>query len=221
MNTNTETIELTKNEKKSFDYGYWFGLLLFTHSKYSMVDSYLKDKKAYQFHVENQWIRTNSQTNESRPILYSDSEGKSIIESFQEDINEMNKLFANQFIVYNATLVESLLQEAFIFVFLQKPQRINYIYEQMPIEKERLGFCLNEFLEFESKEVYLQTLCSRAASICIGGKFKDALKRLEKLLKADMNHDHKKIIIELTVKRNSIVHENKEYEVTDNYFEEI
>ncbi|MEB4782800.1 hypothetical protein P5G60_13670 [Paenibacillus jamilae] len=51
--------------------------------------------------------------------------------------------------------------------------------------------------------------------------FKDALKRLEKLLKADMNHDHKKIIIELTVKRNSIVHENKEYEVTDNYFEEI
>ncbi|MBM7564310.1 hypothetical protein [Paenibacillus sacheonensis] len=206
----------------TFNYDVWFTRFNDANGGLFKLKSYLNDKQAYTFHMENSWSAFDL-NGEEKNILYNDPDGKATIDMFYTDIQAMKELISNQFIVYNATLVETLFYETFYLVFMENPKKINnIIFEQFSNDKDKLGLTLNELLDHDSKESYIETLCEKAASLCNGGKFKDSFKRLIRQLNAaPIDQSNKNIIIDLVEKRNSIVHENNTYELEDEYFRSL
>lgn len=180
-----------------FDFDRYFHQSLVSSHSYDRLKAFVNDEDAIRAHIAN---------NE----LYFDRTERRVAQlkiEFSQTVN----LYGNQMVVFYCTILDSMVENFFYSIFVSKPERLKEFFASNGELKERLGFSLNNFLESESKEAYVQDLSNKAANLCTEGGPKKYIKKIKKISGSNLSEVDTEMLEELYDTRNKIVHDNQMY----------
>lgn len=197
-----------------FDVGFWLGKLLYTLGQYEALCDITKDNRAMSFYLENK-LKDN--------ITYNRSIGNNITntkltelfdESIQASIDNARNHYSCMMIVHLATIIEIMMNDFFISIFIQKPA---LMHRYINIDsKDRQGLINFNFITQQKNldSLYFE-LAKISAKNIANGSFNKVIQRASSLIKTKKDPSKNLIskIEEIFILRNEVVHEAKEPDV--------
>lgn len=204
-----------------FDLGKWHAEFLFLYGKYKDLREFCLDKDALYAHVTENRVVEGMDNGE-----YFKSSDKKRLERWLEPKTEIIQSAFKTFELQIPVIFSSYLEDAvvtFIICYLvNNPDQIgDYV---SPLEQDHIkGFVkVGDVIKHDTIEALVSNLASKAAHNAVSGKSKKKVfSRLENIVEYELNSNVKKNILVLFDKRNKIVHENRKYELGQEYIESI
>lgn len=183
--------------------------------KYKTLLEYINDEDALRIHTNKFGYRFNDNGELFKIPL--DDESRGDWHSFtKNELGSMTEFINNQIIVYMTTIIEASISNFFQCLFQKEPNRLLLLRDT-----PNLGFSLQDFLRYETKQSYISELSNRAANFYNSGNIGSVMKRIREVSGLVLEEKILKILTEISLLRNEIVHEGKKYEITleklDNY----
>lgn len=204
-----------------FDLGKWHAEFLFLYGKYKDLREFCLDKDALYAHVtENRAVEGMDKGE------YFKSSDKKQLERWLEPKTEIIQSAFETFELQIPVIYSSYLEDAivtFITCYLvNNPDQIgDYV---SPLDQDHIkGFVkVEDIIKHATIEDLISNLASKAAHNAASGKSKQKVfSRLENLVKYELDSNVKQKIIALYNKRSEIVHENRKFELGQEYIEDI
>lgn len=219
MRTN-KLLSVSRNNVQ-FDLGQWHGEFLFLYGKYKDLREFCMDKDALYAHVTENRVVEGLNNGEH----FKSSEKNELerwLEPKTEIIHEAFETFELQIPVILSSYLEDAIVTFFTCYLINNPNQIgSYV---SPLDQDQIkGFVkFDEIIKHKSIEELVAELASKAAHNAASGKSKKKVfTRLEALAKYEIDSGVKQKIIALYEKRNEIVHENRKFELGQEYIEDI
>ncbi|MGW8956959.1 HEPN domain-containing protein [Paenibacillus sp. NPDC055715] len=175
--------------------------------KYKTLLEYVNDEDALRIHTNKFGYRVDDNGELFKIPL--DDETRGDWHSFtKNDLSSMINFMNNQLIVYMATIIEASISDFFKCLFQKEPNRLLLLRDN-----PNLGFSLQDFLKHESKQSYISELSNRAANFYSSGHIRNVTKKIREVSGLVLEEEVLKILTEVSLLRNEIVHEGKNHEI--------
>ncbi|APB70288.1 hypothetical protein PPYC1_07965 [Paenibacillus polymyxa] len=181
-----------------FDYDKYWNQNLVSLNKFQRLIMFINDDTAIKTHITGFGLTLDMDK---------------IISDYKADFTQTLYIFANQMVAFYCTLLDSIIEEFFFCIFAKYPEKLKIFVNEEESFRTMLGFSLNDFLKYESKEEYVYQLSKKASKICNNGNIKKVFKRIERLISLDYSEIKLDAINELYTTRNKIIHENIFYKL--------
>jgi len=133
-------------------------------------------------------------------------------EYLRGEINIAYKVYLRQMVVIAASYIELILKDFFTSLYTSKPRSMNQVLQ--PYGEKRAYVSLNEILESESKKELVQHLVDRAARRKVSNDLDKILKQLISDCGLELDRPFVEDVCSLKEKRNRIVHEETDEEIS-------
>lgn len=184
---------------------YW-SLNFFSILNYETLLNYVHDEDSMKVFTNKHGFR-HDENNDLLLIPENDDSRPGIHLSIKQDVVSATEVMNNQLIVYMATIIESAINDYLYCLFTIDPHRLKIVKNE-----DRFGFSYDDFIKYDSKDEYISILATRAAGIYSTGKIDIVLRRMIDISGVSFEASIHRIITEITMFRNEIVHENKHHD---------
>ncbi len=200
------------NINKEFDLGKWLFKTIDVPGVYKEMLLLSSNPKAIEEHANGREIQDI--TEHGLAVCKDPKMKKILCQHLQNSLKTAADVYSRQIIVLAVTYIEAMTKEFFIAAFLSNPPAM-YEYLGSEIETGKQGWVqLSMVTEADSISSLLQDLANSAASNASKGKVTSIFKRVTKLTKHKTNQNLCIELQNIIDKRNMIVHEAMEIDVT-------
>ncbi|NVI81334.1 HEPN domain-containing protein [Janthinobacterium sp. BJB401] len=190
-----------------FDHGKWHYELIEALGCYGTLYAYCSNDDAIRSHLMSAG-RPKRSSEDGDLEGVADADAESFLEPVAESISIALRAYSRQLVVVIVSLIEGAIGEAFDVLFTFRPETIKSLEGDSSDRSFKAVVSVTELISSSSLDELRRSIVERAISTAMQGSSATVLKRLERLLKAEISLDQKKAFLELVALRNRIVHDN-------------
>jgi hypothetical protein len=196
-----------------FEAGKWYQEIILSLNFYQTVHAFLTDRSALKKHLDS-WevIEGSDEGVKYRPLEAASKFALHI----QSTVERGEQLYNKQMVVIAATYIELILNDYLSVLFRYFPLRMyEYLYAHKK-EEHKGVVSLKEIVKAKELDELLKSLSDKATANALKGRpFATRISNLEKITKKKVPGDLKSQLTALVERRNGIVHEAPQEEVTE------
>lgn len=205
-----------------FDHGKWHYELIEALGCFGTLHAYCSNDEAIRSHLMSAGRPKRSSPDGCLESV-ADAEAESFIQPVADSISIALRAYSRQLVVVIVSLIEGAIGEAFDVLFTYRPETIKSLEGDGSDKTFKASVSLAELIASSSLTELRRSVVERAVSTAMQGSTATIIKRLEKLLKAEIPDQHKRDLLALVELRNRIVHDNLAVELEHfevrNYFD--